>query len=94
MCIYGEIGAECMHQQEINALKYKHYIILYIKALAIPLSETEQCVVLAGVCHQLVCGRWYISQSPERRYYTQTPEHEPEKRRESNITRGIVDRGT
>ena len=58
---------------------HETHTILHIKTLAILLSETEQCVALAGVCHQLVCGQLCTAQSPERRYHTQTPEHEPEE---------------
>ena len=50
--------------------------------------------MLAGVCHQLVCGRWCIALSPERRYHTQTPEHEPEEEeREQHNTRCSRRRG-
>ena len=72
------------HKKAAHSTLQETHTVLYIKAVAIPLSETEQCVVLVGVCHQLACGQWCTAQSPKRKYHTQTPEHEPEEERRAS----------
>ena len=81
---YKHTHNKVTHKKAAHSTLQETHTVLHIKAVAIPLSETEQCVVLVGVCHQLACGQWCISQSPERKYHTQTPEHEPEEERRAS----------